>query len=534
MIEFQNFQSLGVRFRSDGDQTAYYEFTTSDRRNDASLARIDGSGARETLGTGKAYIARDTPYKITIMAIGDQIEIYLDDELLISAEDDALSGDTNLFWVDQTIDVSIDDVKFWNLEGVEIGAQAETPAVASQINDVLDYISEQSPTFEDDFSTANPEWGSFDNVVADGVLHYVGTDEGVNLIPSTGLLDASDFAIAFDFNFAGQFGNPRDKIGLRFRSTGDTYYDFNIEPGMTYWYVNKVDQGFTRIDSGGVSGKYGTVLVVAQGDQIAVFLDDQLLTEFQDSDITGIQNFIYIAAGLERVIDIDNVRFWNLDGVEIGAQEMPTPTPSSTEETSAFYDPILAYLEEGHVAFQDDFTNTDKYDNNEGFWQMRTDVGSWWSENGYKFIQIREPFDEMTFPLFGYINTTDFAIQYDIEFPTGGQQDGFGLYFRASNNLDAYYKILFDSFGGWKLTQDSKFTELGSGSSVFEPFEFNTFLIIAKQENLAIFVNGELIIEVNDLEFAGSDNFLVATAEDHLKYLRLDNFKFWNLNGVDF
>lgn len=81
---------------------------------------------------------------------------------------------------------------------------------------------------------------------------------------------------------------------------------------------------------------------------------------------------------------------------------------------------------------------------------------------------------------------------------------------------------------------DGTVTILGRGSHVFEPFEFNTFLIIAKQENLAIFVDGELIIEVNDLEFSGIDNFLVATSLSELSQLKLDNFKFWNLNGVDF
>ena len=142
----------------------------------------------------------------------------------------------------------------------------------------------------------------------------------------------------------------------------------------------------------------------------------------------------------------------------------------------------------------------------------------------------------MTFPVLGQFNATDFAIQFDAAFVSGTQLDGFGLYFRASSTLDTNYKILFTSAdGGWQLIQNNgNITDLGRGMSVFDPYEFNTFLIIVKQENLAIFVNGDLVVERNDLEFSGIYNLLVATALEPTRQLKLDNYKFWNLNGVDF
>jgi hypothetical protein len=214
--------------------------------------------------------------------------------------------------------------------------------------------------------------------------------------------------------------------------------------------------------------------------------------------------------------------------------EFSKPTSAPTPKASAFYEPILAYLAEGHTTFQDDFSNTYKYYTG-GVWDG-PGGGSIWPENGYRLVQKNDPSREMTFPATGQFNATDFAIQFDAEFVSGNQLDGFGLYFRASSTLDANYKILFtSSTGGWQLTQNKgNITDLGSGTSVFNPYEVNTFLIIAKQENLAIFINGDLVVERNDLAFSGIYNLLVATAAETQRQLRLDNFQFWNLNGLDF
>jgi hypothetical protein len=209
----------------------------------------------------------------------------------------------------------------------------------------------------------------------------------------------------------------------------------------------------------------------------------------------------------------------------------PAATPTATPSAPAFYEPILAYLVEGHTAFQDDFSKT----NTSGIWDAVV-YGNLRPTNGYGLVKKNDPIVEMTFPVLGQFNATDFAIQFDAAFVSGNPLDGFGLYFRASSTLDTNYKILFTfADSGWQLTQDNgNITDLGKGTSVFKPYESNTFLIIVKQENLAIFANGDLIVERDDLEFPGIYNLLVATASESMKQLKLDNFKFWNLNGLDF
>ena len=55
----------------------------------------------------------------------------------------------------------------------------------------------------------------------------------------------------------------------------------------------------------------------------------------------------------------------------------------------------------------------------------------------------------------------------------------------------------------------------------------NNFVFIVQDENLAIFVNGNRIVEFNELGSYGNKNFLKGG-----RYM--DNFKFWNLSGVEF
>jgi formylglycine-generating enzyme required for sulfatase activity len=111
---------FGVRFRSNKEQSSYYEFYSADGRNNARLTRIDESGARTILASSYAGIGIGNFYHVLIVVVGKHIEIYLNNNLLIAVEDDALSGEKNLFWFGSYGSVIIDNVKFWNLDGVDL------------------------------------------------------------------------------------------------------------------------------------------------------------------------------------------------------------------------------------------------------------------------------------------------------------------------------------------------------------------------------------------------------------------------------
>ena len=416
-----------------------------------------------------------------------------------------------------------------------------TSTASTQSNEVIDfilnYISGNSPTFEDDFSAPDMVWGGTSEglaifpLVQNGVLTItdhlcedcigMGPDHFVpgTAFPINGLLDAKNFLLQFDFKF--ETGNPVNSVATQFR-----IFNFSIARGGTWsLYDNSGSQG-KRIAGGNANplSQNNTLLIAAYDDNLAVYLNNTLLYTSRDVSLTGKKNNIIVTGSPGSNMDFDNVKFWNLD--EVKFSNLP----------GAFYEPILSYLAEGHTTFQDDFSTKAYLDTNDGVWDP-TREGSIWAENGYRLVQKNDPSVEMTFPRLGQFNATDFALQYDAAFVRGTPLDGFGVYFRSSSDQKTNYKILFTRADkGWKLTRSdgTKVTELDKGSIAFDPYEFNTFSIIVKRRNLAVFANGDLIIQRHDIETSGIYNLFVATAQSDQRHLKIDNVKFWNLNGVDF
>ena len=70
------------------------------------------------------------------------------------------------------------------------------------------------------------------------------------------------------------------------------------------------------------------------------------------------------------------------------------------------------------------------------------------------------------------------------------------------------------------------------------PNEFNQIELVVYQDNVWIFIGGELEFEMSDLEFWGNDNYLSYPKRDDPQgegaTVSFDNFKFWSLDGVAF
>jgi len=65
------------------------------------------------------------------------------------------------------------------------------------------------------------------------------------------------------------------------------------------------------------------------------------------------------------------------------------------------------------------------------------------------------------------------------------------------------------------------------------PIGFNSHLFIVKDQNIAVFANGENVIYSNELFSSGVDNFLFGSGDKDTSVL-IDTLKFWNLDGVEF
>jgi len=220
---------------------------------------------------------------------------------------------------------------------------------------ILDYIESEPPTFEDDFSTRKLEWGSFishestakyvaDSVV-DGVLHLTPEPENDETskirFPNNGLFDAKDFVLEIEFILT-VYQPPNNEIGIRFRDDrNNNYYHLTYEPNLNTWFVK------TTANSSNMSlarGNYYStprkIMIIAKGDDFALFFDEIRVDKFQDASQTGDRNYIEILIDSESYFDIDNLKFWNLDGV---ALVQPTETAIQPDSTNLLYKKRVIY-----------------------------------------------------------------------------------------------------------------------------------------------------------------------------------------------
>jgi hypothetical protein len=129
---------------------------------------------------------------------------------------------------------------------------------------------------------------------------------------------STDFAVEYEL----AIGVPTSPVsrsastGFQFRTTDNLrdYYDFRYYPGDERWQCRKTISGaFSFIDEGELAKEKFTLRIIAYGDSFAIFIDGEPICTFQDSDITGEENYFFLSGGEDLKIVIDNLKYWNLD-----------------------------------------------------------------------------------------------------------------------------------------------------------------------------------------------------------------------------
>lgn len=218
-------------------------------------------------------------------------------------------------------------------------------ATSAYYNPLLIYVESHPPTFEDDFSVVNPAWGRTsehqrfeDGLVNGGVLHItdsahdpagmdpggypgVAAEEPGFVFPINGLFGARDFALQFDFRFSGV-----NNIGVIFRSSSFNYstisainigYGVNFSPDGKWWLTQR--DGTTLVSNTWTPRNgFNTLLVIVRDQSLIIVMNGEVLYNAnnlevpQDSITNGISG---MGRDKERAV-FDNVKFWNLDGVD--------------------------------------------------------------------------------------------------------------------------------------------------------------------------------------------------------------------------
>ena len=548
---FDGLNEIGVQFRSTNNQSTYYQVMFS-----------SFGEWQLTQNQDEIYLAGDSNSRLGInntllLIVHDQnLAIYLNDRLLYEGDDLTISGTSNRISVsgNHGSNGRFDNVKFWNLDRVEIGGQEDEAIEEDSFSQVaLKYIESQTTTFEDDFSTTDRlVWGYTseitpidDELVFGGELTVVDHTEqpggGVPndhavpglTFPTNGLFNAENFALQFDFSFFT--GNPVKEIGVQFRYpyNQNTGYEINISRNGA-WTLTQND-GTISIsnDYSTLNTRYNTLLLIVKDQNLAIFLNNELLHKANDLDYFGSFTEITVLGedhGSEA--KFDNVKYWNLDGVELDY----TQEAASTAES--FSDAALAYITQQSPTFEDDFSTAI----NEWEWGNTSEhmrIISDYRQGG--LLSIADDFGEnaffnrydppgFSFPTNGLLDARDFAFQFDFDFEG---LEGIGARFRSTAAQNIYYEIIVSPSGSWQLIQEPGEILISDGSGSFSS-NFYTLLVIVQNENLAIYLEDELIYETDDLTLVGVSNRIIAESNSDGAIGKFDNVKFWNLDGVDF
>ena len=511
---------------------------------------------------------------VTVRAIvqDDQVAIYINELPLVYQENVGFSSDVNVqivFFAPSETDLvaTFDNVKFWNLDLVDINK----PEASAFIKPILAYIGNNPPTFENDFSTPNPEWligieqeniNPVDDFVVDGTLNINNSNSNLNshmiTFPSD-LLVAKDSVISFvvdpaEFNLPASFG-----FGLKI-SDQYPFITINFEPHENrYWIIREL-QNLPSLDEGYIDlSTRHEVQIMTYHQTLTILLDGELLimVEFEEEYAGDINHFFIIKndnadiQDLTWQISFDDIRFWNLDGVEILAQEETasettlTPVPTSTASSSnpsPFYEPIVAYINQTSPTFEDDFSS-EKWEwggDTEGViipvqavnGELR--IGDSWNtakkdfrESEY-FPDINVP--GVSFPRNGLFDAYNFALHFGFWFD---DLNSISLKFRSMRGKETGYQFEISSSGLWQLKHSE------DGIVIIQDMasligEMEMLLVIARDNHIVIFLNGSLIYEGNNLESLNSSNKIFVVGSYDESSGRFDNFEFWNLDGVEF
>jgi hypothetical protein len=310
--------------------------------------------------------------------------------------------------------------------------------------------------------------------------------------PVNGLFNAADIALQFDFAFTSV-----NDIGVIFRSptAQETDYKINFSNDGTWTFTR--NNGNSSISNGQMSlqGNYNTVLLMVQDQYLAIFLNDNLIYEATNLAHSGTSNLISVRGNHGSEGKFDNLKFWNLEGVDVEAGDQSLAASSFTVAA-------LDYITEQTPTFEDDFsTQKAGWGSTSEGWAIFDSL-----ENGY--LRIHDNIDTgndfqpdfsvpgASFPITGLFDASDFALQFDFAFR---ELSTISLQFRSASTQDTGYRITFSQDGSWELKQTADGTSISDGKGLFSSDYYKLLLIAKGVQAMKLLSSAHPIAQVEDL-----------------------------------
>ena len=268
------------------------------------------------------------------------------------------------------------------------------------------------------------------------------------------------------------------------------------------------------------------VTLLVLGDQLAAFVNGQISYFALDPDGGASYESQALSAYNKIVCEIDNYKLWDLSGMDFSATTGATPTG-----TISFFGSALASIADKTPDYEDDFSNP------ASGWSTERDAAG--RETGYQdgvyFISSKDGCYGPGLPSNQVFS--DFVLEMDVGFSNRAEGTS-SIFFR--NNGTAHYGANISPMGWVNFHKnvngihiDMLGTEIPESS--FSAWNVPKHLtLIARQDRMALYVNGQLVIALADTSSGqGSFHFGVCNDnDDNPLQVLIDNLKIWDITDL--
>lgn len=295
--------------------------------------------------------------------------------------------------------------------------------------------------------------------------------------------------------------------GYRFYISGDGFYSIALITDEAFDYLVEWTQDEDDIINTGEDDN--ELVVVCVGDYLALYANGELLAETDDD--TFDEGVIALAATIyepdeDIEVSFDNLLVWEVESDSDNSGRTSTTGRGNDDEADVddLTDDVADMLEDGdiEISLEDVLLVED--------WE---EIGEWDELDGDDFssdidddMYVVE--NETDATLVWGVNRTehdDVVIQVEIEQLSDGEDNGFGLMCRVdSDNLEDGYSFLVRPNGTYAIGiwDGLEYTSLLDNdfevSSDIDEDDSYTMTIVCVDEYLALYIDGELIAELED------------------------------------
>jgi hypothetical protein len=535
----------------------YCDFYPRDEQLACGLYQVGGSAGLNEIASGEEpYLGIYSPHTLLVIFYDGQYVSFIDG--FITAYVDGLEFFNQQISINvgtnedrQKFDAAVDDIKFWNLDGVVYQPDEETSELQLVNYPILEYLVSTEPTFHEDFESPQAYWEmpvydddqqqtSLAQVVSDGVVRLDSREEEMihNYWDLTfpQFQESANFALKYDINNLVEFA--RINMFISSASSGTYLFGMGISDGGGLEYqLNKESSGGDNegvpesIISNGIpyDSQTVTLLMVSYQSKFAIFVEDLFLGYADGVEIADNPEIVIFVPVDEEptIVELDNIEYWNLDGVDVSRYEKTT-----TEETDVDYEYLLAYIEtELAPTFEDDFSQPDMV------WGGTSEGPAIWAlvEDGELVITDHtqdvgwtpdHAVPGLTFPTNGLFAAQNFLMEFDFTFPSEHPEDEIGIRFRSTRDFASGYQIVGTPGGGWSFSEDGEEINYGLLSSR----SLNHIRLLVVDQYAYVLFNGQLAFTTDQIDEIGTINRIWVKGNRGGDAV-FDNVKFWNLDG---